>query len=125
MKVQIIYASRTGCTRRLAEAIYEGIPGKEKSIHDLAEGIPELTGDIVLLGYWGIAGGPDQETRAFLSSVSGKAVGIFCPALGAPSCPLPYGGDGSGRPLWGGGSCRRPGGEAPHRPVLPHGGRGR
>ena len=78
MQVQVIYASLTGCTKRLAEAIYQGIPGEEKSIHDLKDGIPELTGDILLLGYWGIAGGPDPETRKFLSSIQGKAVGIFC-----------------------------------------------
>ena len=78
MKVQIIYASRTGCTKRLAESIYEGIPGENKSIHNLAEGIPALDGDIILAGYWGIAGGPDKETKAFLSSLQGKAVGIFC-----------------------------------------------
>ena len=78
MKIQVIYASRTGCTRRLAQAIYEGLPGEEKSIHDLSEGIPALTGDILLLGYWGISGGPDPETAAFLNTVRKKAVGIFC-----------------------------------------------
>lgn len=78
MKVQVIYASLTGCTRRLAEAIFEALPTEEKSIHDLADGIPELTGDIVLLGYWGIRGGPDEKAKEFLSSVSGKAVGVFC-----------------------------------------------
>ena len=78
MKIQVIYASLTGCTRRLAEAIYEGLPTEEKSIHNLADGIPALDGDIILAGYWGIAGGPDKETRAFLSSIEGRAVGIFC-----------------------------------------------
>ena len=78
MKIQVIYASRTGCTQRLAQAIYAGIPGTDKSIHDLKDGIPELTGDIILAGYWGIAGGPDKETQFFLSSIQGKAVGIFC-----------------------------------------------
>ena len=78
MKVQVIYASRTGCTQRLAEAIYNGIPCEEKSICNLKDGIPEITGDVILLGYWGIAGGPDPETRAFLSGIRGKAVGVFC-----------------------------------------------
>ena len=78
MKVQVIYASRTGCTKKLAQAIYRGIPGNDKSIHDLKDGIPELDGDILLLGYWGIRGGPDEETRKFLSGIKGKAVGIFC-----------------------------------------------
>ena len=78
MKIQVIYASRTGCTQRLAQAIYEGLPTEDKSIHNLADGIPSLDGDILLLGYWGIAGGPDKETRSFLSTIHGKAVGVFC-----------------------------------------------
>ena len=78
MNIQLIYASRTGCTGRLAQAIYDGIPGNDKSIHDLKDGIPAITGDIVLLGYWGIAGGPDTETKKFIASIKGKAVGVFC-----------------------------------------------
>ena len=78
MKVQIIYASLTGCTERVARAIYDGLEGVEKSIHDLRDGIPELDGDILLLGYWGISGGPCREVQDFLSTISGKAVGIFC-----------------------------------------------
>ena len=78
MNIQVIYASRTGCTKRLAEAIFRGLPGDHNTIHDLKDGIPEITGDIVLLGYWGMAGGPDPETKAFLSTVKGKAVGVFC-----------------------------------------------
>ena len=48
MKVQVIYASLTGCTRRLAEAIYEGVPAENKSIHDLKDGVPALDGDVLL-----------------------------------------------------------------------------
>ena len=76
MKVQIIYTSRTGCTKRVAEAIYQGIDG-EKSIHDLADGAPVLDGDIILVGYWGISGVPCEEMDAFLHTIRGRAVGIF------------------------------------------------
>lgn len=78
MNVQILYTSLTGCTRKVAQAIYDGIPGEDKSIHDLADGIPPITGDILLLGYWGVSGGPDKDTAEFLKTVSGKAVGVFC-----------------------------------------------
>ena len=78
MKVQVIYASLTGCTQRLAQAIYEGVPSENKSIHNLKDGIPAITGDIVLVGYWGIGGGPDPETRKFIASIKGKAAGVFC-----------------------------------------------
>lgn len=78
MKVQVIYSSLTGCTKRVAEAIFNGVEAEQKSIHDLKDGAPELTGDIVLLGYWGISGNPNDDMKAFLKTVKGKAVGIFC-----------------------------------------------
>ena len=78
MDVQIIYASLTGCTERVAKAIAAGLPDHQVSLHNLAEGAPEITGDAVLLGYWGIKGGPDEKTAAFLRTIEGKAVGVFC-----------------------------------------------
>lgn len=78
MKVQIVYSSLTGCTKKVASAIYDSLNVDEKSIHDLSDGIPVLDGDILLLGYWGNCGNPNDEMKAFLQTVSGKAVGIFC-----------------------------------------------
>ena len=78
MKVQIIYSSLTGCTKRLAQAICDGVVADEKSIHDLSEGVPVLDGDILLLGYWGVSGGPCEEVQSCLKTVSGKVVGVFC-----------------------------------------------
>ena len=76
--VQVVYSSLTGCTRRLAEAIYNGLAAEKKSIHDLADGVPALDADILLLGYWGVSGGPCEEVQAFLQNIEGKAVGVFC-----------------------------------------------
>ena len=78
MKVQVLYASLTGCTKKVAQAIFDAVPGEDKSLHDLAEGVPPLDGDILLMGYWGISGGPNPEMQDFLKTVTGKAVGIFC-----------------------------------------------
>ncbi len=78
MKVQVIYSSRSGCTRRLAEGIYEGIKVDEKTIHDLKDGVPVLDGDVILLGYWVDKGGPNEEMAAFLKTIEGKHVGLFC-----------------------------------------------
>ena len=33
MKVQVIYTSLTGCTARVARAIYEGLPGAGHPLH--------------------------------------------------------------------------------------------
>ncbi len=78
MKVQVIYTSLTGCTRKVAEAIYEGVTADCKSIHDLKDGVPVLDGDVILVGYWGVEGGPCEQMQAFLKTIRNKAVGIFC-----------------------------------------------
>ena len=78
MKVQVIYYSLTGSTKRLAEGIYQGIQAEEKSIHNFEEGVPKLDGDILLIGYWGVSGGPDEKFTEFLKTISGKTIGMFC-----------------------------------------------
>ena len=78
MKVQVIYSSLSGCTKKLAQGIYDGLGDVEKSIHDLAEGNPALDGDILLLGYWVDKGGPNAQMKAFMDKLKGKTVGVFC-----------------------------------------------
>lgn len=78
MKVQVIYTSLSGCTRRLAEGIYAGIESEEKTIHDLQDGEPTLDGDVILLGYWVDKGGPNQKMKEFMVKVKDKKVGVFC-----------------------------------------------
>ena len=78
MKVQVIYSSLSGCTRRVAEGIYNALQVQDKSLHDLAQGDPALDGDIVLIGYWVDQGGPNTQMKAFMEKVEGKKVGVFC-----------------------------------------------
>lgn len=78
MKVQIIYSSLSGCTRRLAEGLYTGLNHVEKSLHDLKDGAPPLDGDVLLLGYWVDKGGPCEAMRAFMQQLEGQKVGLFC-----------------------------------------------
>lgn len=78
MKVQVIYSSLTGCTKKVANAIFNRLDVEQKTIHDLKDGTPILDGDIILLGYWGISGNPNDEMKKFLQTVNGKAVGVFC-----------------------------------------------
>ena len=44
----------------------------------MQDGAPVLDGDILLLGYWGMVGGPCEEVKNFMKTVEGKAVGVFC-----------------------------------------------
>ena len=77
MKVQIIYSSLSGKTRRLAEYLYEGLNAEEKSIHDLKDGVPTLDGDVLLLGYWVDKGMPDAQAKAYLETVRDAKVALF------------------------------------------------
>ena len=78
MKVQIVYSSLSGCTRRLAEGIFEALTVEDKELYDLAAGAPALDGDVVLLGYWVDKGGPNAAMKAFMETIEGKNVGVFC-----------------------------------------------
>ena len=78
MKVQVIYSSLSGRTKKLAEALYHAADTEEKSIHNLKDGVPELDGDVILLGYWVDKGGPNAEMKALLGQLKGKTLGLFC-----------------------------------------------
>ena len=78
MKVQIIYSSLSGCTRRLAEGIFDALTVEDKELYDLAAGAPALDGDVMLLGYWVDKGGPNAAMKAFMETIEGKNVGVFC-----------------------------------------------
>ena len=77
MKVQIVYSSLSGCTRRLAEGIFDAMTVDTKEIYDLAAGTPELDGDAVLLGYWVDKGMPDAQAKAYLETVRDAKVALF------------------------------------------------
>lgn len=72
MKVQIIYSSLSGCTRRLAEGIFDALTVEDKELYDLAAGAPALDGDVMLQG------GPNAAMKAFMETIEGKNVGVFC-----------------------------------------------
>ena len=77
MKVQIIYSSLSGCTRRLAEGIFDALTVEDKELYDLAAGAPALDGDVVLLGYWVDKGMPDAQAKAYLETVRDAKVALF------------------------------------------------
>lgn len=78
MKIQVIYSSLSGSTKKLAEGIYNNLEYSDKSIHDLKDGEPPVDADIVLLGYWVDKGGPNPEMIKFMEKLEHKVVGVFC-----------------------------------------------
>ncbi|MDO5733069.1 MAG: flavodoxin family protein [Eubacteriales bacterium] len=79
MNVLIIYSSLSGCTKRIADALYNGLPaGVEKTIVPVKEAPENLdTYDLVALGYWVDKGGPNNEMMKFIEGCSGKKVFVF------------------------------------------------
>ena len=68
MKSLIVYSSQTHNTRKLADAIFESLPG-EKEIRTVEEA-PDSNGyDFVAVGFWLMAGKPDPKSAAFLEGL--------------------------------------------------------
>ena len=77
MKILVTYMSQTGCTKKVAEAIYEEITG-DKEIKELKD-LKSLEGyDLSFVGFPIHAFGPAQEAKKFLEDHSaGKSVALF------------------------------------------------
>ena len=71
MKSLITYSSKSGNTRKLAEAIEEILPG-ETILKPLDEN-PAADGfDIIFVGFWFQGGMADHQARAYLRLVDGR-----------------------------------------------------
>jgi flavodoxin len=77
MKSLVVYSSKSGNTRKLAEAVYEYLGG-DKEIAPVAEA-PDPDGySFVAVGFWLMAGQPDPESQAFLARLKeGQDVYLF------------------------------------------------
>ncbi|PIE71487.1 MAG: flavodoxin [Deltaproteobacteria bacterium] len=76
MKSMIIYSSRTGNTKAVAEAIREVFP--EPCTLAPVEEAPDISDvDFLAIGYWVDKGQPDAKAKAFMKTVKGKKVGLF------------------------------------------------
>lgn len=83
MTCAIVYSSRTGNTRRLAETVQASLPQA-----CLYMGPPDdaaLAADRLYIGFWTDKGTCDAGVADFLSKVSGKEVFLFAPQALAAS----------------------------------------
>lgn len=76
MKMLVVYSSRTGNTRMIAEAVHSVMPeGTEIFPVDTA---PEPAGyDFIALGFWVDKGAPDSAMARYMDKVRGTSVGLF------------------------------------------------
>lgn len=78
MRCAVIYSSRTGNTRRVAEAVHEVMP--LGTILSPVDNAPEPSGfDFLALGFWVSRGMPDPAMLAYMERVAGKGLflGLF------------------------------------------------
>ena len=76
MKYAIVYATRTGNTKQLAEAIADALP-KEDCLYIGAPDDRALEADRLYVGFWTDKGSCDEETKAFLKKLTNQTVFLF------------------------------------------------
>ena len=76
MTYSIVYSSRTGNTRMLAEALREALP-REDCIYFGEPDTKALEAETIYLGFWTDKGSCDEKMAAFLSGLGGKEIALF------------------------------------------------
>ena len=83
MKGLIIYSSKTGNTKRMAEKIYEVLKDEQQmTIKDIREAPKIEEYDFILLGGWIDRGTLETKTLKLLKTIKNKKIGLFA-TLGA------------------------------------------
>jgi flavodoxin len=74
----IVYSSKTGNTRRLAEGIQQGLgDGREITLAPVEENPDPAGADWVLVGFWADRGNADQKALEYLKTLEGRRLGLF------------------------------------------------
>ncbi|MGD8663968.1 MAG: flavodoxin family protein [Desulfobacterales bacterium] len=76
MKSLVVYSSQTGNTRKLAEAVFEALPGK-KSIYSVDEAPDPSDYGFIAVGFWLMAGKPDPKASEYLGKIGEKPLFLF------------------------------------------------
>lgn len=76
MEVLVIYSSKTGNTKKVAEAIYESIP-YEKTLSKVEDNPDFNDFDIILIGGWVDRGVIDKKAMDYIKNLNNKKVGYF------------------------------------------------
>lgn len=76
MKTLIVYSSQTGNTKKMAEAVNDVIGG-EKTLCPVSEAPDPAGFDLVVLGFWLMAGKPDPKSSDYLAGVDDANLFLF------------------------------------------------
>lgn len=75
MTAAVVFSSRTGNTRRLAECVRDALGGR--CVYFGAPDAAALAADIVYVGFWTDKGTADEASAAFFPQLAGKTVRLF------------------------------------------------
>lgn len=76
MKSLVLWSSRTGNTKAVAQAIYDALPGEKDIVEEGRE--KDTSGyDVIFVGFWGFRRGADTAARRTLASLHNKKVAIY------------------------------------------------
>lgn len=84
MKSLVIYSSRTGNTKKIAEAAAGALADADLfAVHDMPEDLAAY--GLVFIGFWAFRRGADMESRAALGRLHGKKVALLATAGAYPT----------------------------------------
>jgi flavodoxin len=81
MEVLVVYSSKTGSTKKVAEAIYESLPYK-KTLSKVEDQPDFKNFDVILIGGWADRGTIDKKAMDYIGTIKNKKVAYFI-TLGA------------------------------------------
>ena len=76
-RYSIIYSSKTGNTKKLAETIYDTLPKNECDYYGEVNKINEELSDMIYIGFWTEKGNADSLTLEFLKKLKNKKIFLF------------------------------------------------
>ncbi len=81
MKALVVYSSKTGNTKKVAEAVH-GVFPHGTDLYRVEDAPSPDNYDLIALGFWVDKGLPDAESQNYLNKIKGKQLGLFM-TLGA------------------------------------------
>ena len=76
MKSLVIYSSKTGNTKKLADAVFEALQG-EKDIYPIEDAPDPKAYDFIAVGFWLMAGKPEPKSSEYLEKIGEKSLFLF------------------------------------------------
>ena len=83
MKSIVIYSSRTGNTKMVAEAIASALPEGTPCVTVKEVPADLASYDVVFMGFWADQGNADKAAQAVIKEITNEKVALFC-TLGVP-----------------------------------------